>query len=398
MPIRSLAAAIVLLMPICTLAAPTQVTISAGKSDRDHAIVQFHLEPSSAALLDPAGRELPLTISPAGDATVILPHLAARQSIVLRLQDLKIREKDPAIQAVRNKSTEQVIFQANHKPILQYDGKATPLPAGYKPQYQRGGYIHPVWTPDGKVITDDYPSNHRHHHGIWAPWTKTQFEGRHPDFWNMGDGTGRVEFVELVNAFSGDACAGLETRHRFVDLSAKPAPKTALNESWHILAYAPPSSGKPYYAFDLIIDQSCASDSPLILPQYYYGGLGFRGPMAWNGKGAACTFITSEGKTRADGNESRCRWCFIGGQLDGQMRGVTILSDPANFRFPQPARLNPTEPFFCFAPSQLGDWQITPEKPYHARYRFIVTDGELDKSLIERLWTDFATPPEVLVR
>ncbi|GIT77905.1 MAG: hypothetical protein Ct9H300mP32_2870 [Verrucomicrobiota bacterium] len=39
-------------------------------------------------------------------------------------------------------------------------------------------------------ITDDYPHNHKHHHGIWFPWTNTIFEGRKPDFWNMGNGTG----------------------------------------------------------------------------------------------------------------------------------------------------------------------------------------------------------------
>ena len=47
----------------------------------------------------------------------------------------------------------------------------------------------------GRVITGDYPPDHIHHHGVWFAWTKTEFEGRHPDFWNMGDGTGTVEFA-----------------------------------------------------------------------------------------------------------------------------------------------------------------------------------------------------------
>jgi hypothetical protein len=48
------------------------------------------------------------------------------------------------------------------------------------------------------VVTDDYPANHKHHHGIWFAWTRVDFEGRKTDFWNMGDGKGTVEFVDLI--------------------------------------------------------------------------------------------------------------------------------------------------------------------------------------------------------
>jgi hypothetical protein len=38
---------------------------------------------------------------------------------------------------------------------------------------------------------------------------------------------------------------------------------------------------------------------------------------------------------------------------------------------------------------------ITPGKPYVSRYRFVVHDGPADKAIIERLWQDYAHPPEV---
>ena len=79
------------------------------------------------------------------------------------------------------------------------------------------------------------------------------------------------------------------------------------------------------------------------------------------------------------------------------MAGVAILCHPDNFRFPQPMRLHPDEPFFCYAPSQLGDWAIEPGKPYVARYRFVVSEGPADKAEIERLWNDYANPPKVTV-
>ena len=78
-------------------------------------------------------------------------------------------------------------------------------------------------TPGGTVITDDYPHNHKHHHGIWFPWTNTIFEGRKPDFWNMGNGTGTVEFTGLNGQWSGPVYAGFSSSHQFVDLIAKPS-------------------------------------------------------------------------------------------------------------------------------------------------------------------------------
>jgi hypothetical protein len=54
--------------------------------------------------------------------------------------------------------------------------------------------------------------------------------------------------------------------------------------------------------------------------------------------------------------------------------------------------LHPHEPFFCYAPSQLGDWKIQPGSPYVARYRFVVADGNPDPTEIERMWQDYADP------
>ena len=213
-----------------------------------------------------------------------------------------------------------------------------------------------------------------------------------------------AEFLveKLGETFADGVAAGFRTFHRQVALSGG-APKTALNETWDVTVYAPITNPKPMYIFDLVIHQECASDIPLILPKYHYGGLGFRGSSQWttdkkNRAAENCFFLTSEGKTRANGNETKGRWCHISGKTDGEMLGVAILDHPSNFRSPQGMRLNPDIPFFCYCPSQDGDWEITPQKPYNARYRFIVSEGSADKDLIERLYTDWANPPKAEVK
>ena len=144
--------------------------------------------------------------------------------------------------------------------------------------------------------------------------------------------------------------------------------------------------------FDLVSTQTCATTLPLKLPEYRYGGVGFRGHRDWNGKEKAL-FLTSQGETdRERGNGTRGRWCHIGGRVGDHQAGVAILCHPDNFRAPQPMRLHPTEPFFCFAPQQGGEMEISPERPYLLRYRWIVADGPPDKFELDELWNDYAHP------
>jgi hypothetical protein len=280
----------------------------------------------------------------------------------------------------------QVIICSGEKEILRYQAEPGDLPRPEIPKaFVRGGYLQSIRTPSGRLITDDFPADHMHHHGVWNPWTKTEFEGRHPDFWNMGKGTGKVEFVALDEVWHQFGKAGFKARHQFVDLSASP-PKVVLLESWNIDVSA---SGKAYF-IDFTSTQTCATDSPLKLPAYHYGGFGFRGNGAWNGP-KNCRFLSASGLTdRLKLNTSREKWCWIGGRIDGETCGATLLCHPANFRFPQPVRASPDQPFFCFAPQQLGEMEITPGQPYVARYRLVITDGEPDAKSADTWWQDYA--------
>jgi hypothetical protein len=122
--------------------------------------------------------------------------------------------------------------------------------------------------------------------------------------------------------------------------------------------------------------------------------MGFRGALAWEKKEGA-SFLSSEGKTRENGNGTAARWCTMTGQVGGAPKTIVFYGHPANFRAPQNMRLHPDEPFFCFCPAVPGDFTIEPGKPYVSRYRYSVHDGEVSQSEAERIWRDYAEPPEV---
>ena len=280
------------------------------------------------------------------------------------------------------------------KPVLRYHKTQTEPPAGVEKNFAHEAYIHPAWTPAGQVVTDDYPPDHKHQRGIWFSWTKTEFQGRHPDFWNLGKGTAYTRLAGVKMTAAGPVLAGFRAQHEHLDLKAPGGPTVMLREDWTVRVWNVGGPEAGYFLWDLTSRQRCATDEPVHLPKYFYGGLGYRGNRAWLKQ---VSMRTSEGKTRADGNESKARWLDVSGPLAGGKAGCLILIHPANFRYPQPLRLHPKQPQICVAPSQEGDWAIKPGTEYVSRYRFVIHDGTMDDSSAERLWRDFAEPPAVTV-
>ena len=276
------------------------------------------------------------------------------------------------------------------KPVFTYNHATVPSPDPKEPSYARSGYIHPLYDPSGRVITDDFNPDHAHQHGIMFAWRKTTFEGRDTNGWDQKTGTGRVEHVELKELVEGPVFGCFTARLRQIDLTAPGGPKPVLNETWLVRVYNPADR----FLFDVESTQTCAGPAPVTIEEVHYGGLAMRGPAAWHGPNY--DYLTSEGRGKTDGNQTRPCWVDIHGPLDGQPTGATIFDHPANFRFPQPVRLHPTMPYFCFAPSALGPFTIEPGTPYVSRYRFWVHVG--DPTAAQRFWEDYAHPVTVRIR
>jgi hypothetical protein len=184
---------------------------------------------------------------------------------------------------------------------------------------------------------------------------------------------------------------GFISRHVFLDHGHAPDEKV-LYETWEVQVSQRTLDGTVTNIIDLTSTQTCATDKPLKLPKYHYGGLGVRGSEQWNAVDAV-TMLTSEGHDRKAGDNTKAKWVHLGGVVDGTPTGIAVLIHPSNFRFPQPLRLNPKNPQLCVAPSQDGDWAIEPGKPYVSKYRLLVFDGKPDAKWIEAQWQSYSQNP-----
>jgi hypothetical protein len=292
--------------------------------------------------------------------------------------------------------TNTITLGSEGKNILSYYYAIHDVPNGVSPLYRRSGFIHPLWSPAGNIMTCIQPPDHYHHYGIWNPWTKTRVEGKEVDFWNLNKGQGTVRFAGVLSTVSGPVYAGYKVRQEHVVL--KPHPKVAINEVSDVRAYAGKVNGTPVWLIDYTSILNDALDTPIMLDAYRYGGgIGYRATDKWDRTNSAV--LTSQGKTRKDADGTFARWCDVNGAFgdSNNTSGIAFFSHPANRKHPEPMRVWPPDVndgngaiFFDFCPIKIEAWKIEPQKEYTLRYRIVVYDGILDPATIEALWQSYA--------
>lgn len=303
--------------------------------------------------------------------------------------------EDPVMRCVV--TDEALTLLAGDRVVLSYRKRPTDLEDEFDPAYTRTGYIHPLLTPSGRCITGDYPVDHPHQHALFQAWTKTRFQGRPINFWDQAKGKGIIRYLDTLDSFSGPVCAGFTVRQSHEDATDPDASLPVLEETWTVRAYAIDASR---FLVDIESRQVCASDDPLIIETYHYGGMAIRGNAQWFDPDKEATppgsFLTSDGLGRKDGNHSRPNWVSMHGMLDGRNAGVAILSHPDNFRSPQWVRLHPTKPYFVFTPQVEEGFRIEPGQPFVGRYRYLVYDGAPEDAKLEDAWQSYAHPPTII--
>jgi len=318
---------------------------------------------------------------------------------ILKLEDHPYKNTDPKVQVIKDKGNLRVSFEG--KNVLKYHFNPPPLPDGVPEIYSRAGFIHPIWSPKGEVITRIQPPDHYHHYGLWNPWTHTEFKGKTIDFWNLLLGQGTVKPVSIISVSSNNLFGGFQVLHDHIDLNGltTTGAEVALKEVWDVRVWNVREDG---WVIDFTSNLNCATDSVFKITEYRYQGFGLRATEKWDDKTA--TLLTSEGKNKGDGNSTRARWCDINGVSDFGTSGILFITHPTNYNYPEPIRIWPTgsnngkeNVFFNFNPAMDRDWKLEPGKDYQLKYRMYVYDGKIDKVNAEKLWADFAYPPSVTI-
>ena len=66
-------------------------------------------------------------------------------------------------------------YKIGDKLLFSYNYTTVYPAPGVDSVYKRSGFIHPLKTLGGEVMTNCSPADHYHHFGLWYAWTKTTF-------------------------------------------------------------------------------------------------------------------------------------------------------------------------------------------------------------------------------
>ncbi|WP_346861721.1 PmoA family protein [uncultured Draconibacterium sp.] len=316
---------------------------------------------------------------------------------------LKLEEKSNSASTgvSLKKDSKDLSLIANDKPVLNYRFATTYPPDRIDPLYKRSGFIHPLWSPGGKILTRIQAPDHYHHYGIWGPWTKTHIDDRAVDFWNLKEGQGTVQFAGFLSEAEGAVYSGFKALQQHIDFGAKGEDQIAMNEILDIRAW---NLGDGMWMIDYTTSLNSPLKNGIMLDAYRYGGgIGWRATESWHKDN--CTVLTSDGKTRVDADGSYAKWCLVEGESEVQegRSGILFLSHPSNRMHPEPMRVWPLDAnnnrgdmYFEFVPIRHDDWKLEPKQNYTLKYRMIVFDGNLDAETAEKYWNSFASNPQVV--
>jgi len=265
-----------------------------------------------------------------------------------------------------------------NKPVLNY--WLTPqLPEGLPQYYTRSGFIHPVYSSSGRIVTDDFPVGYAHQHGFFSAWTNTTFRNSFIDFWNTHKELATVAHVEMLETQRQDGFVGFKARLQQSSLKFGKILREDLTIRVH--------NRSDVFVWDVRSDQTNVTRDTLFLNKHLYGGLGIRGSKHWNAKDATnylspANFLTSDGLTRDSANHTHPEWTAIYGDLPTGKAGMAVIPHPENFRWPVAVRVHPDLPYFSVSPVTEEGFFIAPGETYLTRYRVVVFDGEVPEGLI----------------
>jgi len=325
--------------------------------------------------------------------------MPAATSVVFALEKGKPLNSAAHIKAIRENGA--LTISNGNKNLLRYNYKTVYPPKGIDTAFKRSGFIHPLWSPHGQELTRIQAPDHYHHYGLWNPWTHVVFEGDTVDFWNLKDRKGTVRFVDFVSVDAGPVYAEYQTLHDHVVFKKDGSEKVALNELQSVRIFQP-QKGQDYYIADITIQLNCATDEPVLLKEYRYGGLGWRATEKWNKENSET--LTSEGKTRKDADGTKARWVILQGKIDDDYAGAVMMSYPTNYNYPEPLRIWPEnmngrgDVYANFSPTKDKDWLLEKGKTYTLKYRFLVYNGHVSKERAEAAWGDFTSPPAIKIK
>jgi hypothetical protein len=210
----------------------------------------------------------------------------------------------------------------NGKPVFIYN-HGLMRKQGVPEDRYRCCYLHPVYSPDGVVLTDDFPSDHYHHRGIFWTWPIVRIDGQQYDAWLI-HGI-RQKFVRWIARETGAQSARLGVENGWYVGGRK-----VVRETVEIRVH-PAAAGQRQLDFTLHFE---ALDTPVVLQGEPTQQKGYGGFCVRFAPREATIVTTDKGREARDTNMAPHPWARLDGTFAGHRAGLRIDDNTSNPGYP----------------------------------------------------------------
>jgi hypothetical protein len=282
------------------------------------------------------------------------------------------------IEVNENKSLK---VEEDHRPILVYN-HGPQHPKGAPLTEARNSYIHPLYGLDGEVLTDDAPTDHLHHRGVFWAWPHVTVDGRHHDGWMMRGIVPRFERWTAREAGPDAARLGVENGW-YVGM------KKVMREQLMITVRR--ASTRQGSAEGRAIDLSFTwtpEDTPITLggaKDKSYGGLTIRFAA-----GSDTEITVPSGRTKEDLYMTSLPWADLTCTWDRERltSGVALFVHPSHPDYP-PTWLTRHYGVLCLGWPGVEPKTLVAGDPVHCRYRIWIHSRRVDADLLGKVYADY---------
>lgn len=268
-------------------------------------------------------------------------------------------------------------------PVLRYNYQQVPEPAEVKDRISAGNrkyavarsdYLHPLYGPQGEVLTEDWSPDHPHHRGFYWAWPEVDWQGRRGDLHALqavfARPTGQIRAEQAADHVQIVA----ENQWHWEDGTP------IVREQATLRAWRKTAAGR---AIDLQFRFTALEADVLVARRgtQHYGGLNVRLSAAADQLIETSTDPATAAPRRA--------WAQRSGTPQGGQAviGVTILQHPDNPDYPgdwvQYPNLSWIQPTFPAADTR---YTISRDKPLVLKYRLWIHPGRQTAETIQAWW------------
>ncbi len=222
----------------------------------------------------------------------------------------------------REVNPDSIELSESGKPVFVYNHGMV-LANGAPEAKRRSSYLHPVYAPDGTVVTDDFPRDHWHHRGVFWSWPIVRADGRKYDPW-LVEGL-KTRFVRWLARDTQAQSARLAVENGWFAGEKKLVKETVE------IATQPARGMRRVMDFRITLE---AVNVPVELEGEPAQEKGYGGFSVRFAPRQETVITTDKGVEARDTDMVPHPWVQLEGAFGGRRAGLRIDVDPGNLAFP----------------------------------------------------------------